>query len=350
MSERTSGSKRSHDDTDPDVYAGSEEDGIDPMDFLEEQVPVKRQKRDKGIGGGLQTYTKYVCEKLEQEHEISNTDIADMLVKEHTTGDPKKNDNIRRRVYDALSVIHAVGLAEKRGKTFIWIGRPSIPSPDSSSALCRKLNHDLTDKRVSMVRLIKRAVGLEYLRVMRRPDAKPSFLQQPNGEFTPMSPVMSMKTRVDEIGEFQLPLLVLSTDSTSRMLMETDANNSEVYIKISKSYQLKSSDSVLTELGYDDIAKLDTAVANSLLQTLIRSHIPKDIIEEALGIRISDDVFAAVGRAGKVETVEVRTPRPEASGLDAIVSAAQRLESENAKEAPQTPATPTPSRTNSLII
>lgn len=127
--------------------------------------------------------------------------------------------------------------------------------------------------------------------MMRRPDAKPSFLQQPvhpflspdrqNGEFTPMSPVMSMKTRVDgivshtlqhlEIGEFQLPLLVLSTDSTSRMLMETDANNSEVYIKISKSYQLKSSDSVLTELGYDDIAKLDTAVANSLLQTLIRS-------------------------------------------------------------------------------
>lgn len=61
-------------------------------------------------------------------------------------------------------------------------------------------------------------------------------------------------------------------------------------------------------------------------------------------------MFAAVGRAGKVETVEVRTPRPEASGLDAIVSAAQRLESENAKEAPQTPATPTPSRTNSLII
>ena len=47
-----------------------------------------------------------------------------------------------------------------------------------------------------------------------------------------MSPVMSMKTRVDgivshtlqhlEIGEFQLPLLVLSTDSTSRMLMETE--------------------------------------------------------------------------------------------------------------------------------
>lgn len=94
-----------------------------------------------------------------------------------------------------------------------------------------------------------------------------------------MSPVMSMKTRVDgivshtlqhlEIGEFQLPLLVLSTDSTSRMLMETDANNSEVYIKISKSYQLKSSDSVLTELGYDDINKLDAKIGNQLIRTFI---------------------------------------------------------------------------------
>lgn len=76
-----------------------------------------------------------------------------------------------------------------------------------------------------------------------------------------------------EIGEFQLPLLVLSTDSSSRMLMETDANNTEVYIKISKSYQLKSSDSVLTELGYDDINRLETPTANCLLQTFIRSYL-----------------------------------------------------------------------------
>ena len=53
------------------------------------------------------------------------------------------------------------------------------------------------------------------------------------------------------------------------MLMETDANNSEVYIKISKSYQLKSSDSVLTELGYDDINKLDAKIGNQLIRTFI---------------------------------------------------------------------------------
>lgn len=63
-------------------------------------------------------------------------------------------------------MIHAVGLAEKRGKTFIWMGRPSIPQPDNYSAIKRricelgsgigKLGRDLIDKRVSLIRLIKR--------------------------------------------------------------------------------------------------------------------------------------------------------------------------------------------------
>ncbi|KNB42462.1 transcription factor-like protein [Blastocystis sp. subtype 4] len=122
-----------------------------------------------------------------------------MLVKEHTTGDPKKNDNIRRRVYDALSVIHAVGLAEKRGKTFIWMGRPSIPQPDNSSAIKRKLGRDLIDKRVSLIRLIKRAVGLEYLRMMKRGGAKSTSIPSANSDFGGMSPggILGLKSRVD---------------------------------------------------------------------------------------------------------------------------------------------------------
>ena len=57
-----------------------------------------------------------------------------------------------------------------------------------------------------------------------------------------------MSSQCIEIGEFSLPLLILSTDPSSRMVMETDANNSEVYFKINKNYQLKSSDSVLTDI------------------------------------------------------------------------------------------------------
>lgn len=69
-------------------------------------------------------------------------------------------------------MIHAVGLAEKRGKTFIWMGRPSIPQPDNSSAIKRrvykfnldtgKLGRDLIDKRVSLIRLVKRVCKFKF--------------------------------------------------------------------------------------------------------------------------------------------------------------------------------------------
>ena len=38
--------------------------------------------------------------------------------------------------------------------------------------------------------------------------------------------------------------------------METDNHNKEKYIKINQTYTLKSSDSILTELGYDDFSKV----------------------------------------------------------------------------------------------
>ena len=53
------------------------------------------------------------------------------------------------------------------------------------------------------------------------------------------------------------------------MLMETDATSNEVYININKPYSLKSSDAVLTELGYDDINKLDAKIGNQLIRTFI---------------------------------------------------------------------------------
>lgn len=57
------------------------------------------------------------------------------------------------------------------------------------------------------------------------------------------------------------------------MIMETDGHNKETYIKIDQSYSLKSSDSILTELGYDDFGKLDRTVANSLLQIFIAAYL-----------------------------------------------------------------------------
>ena len=42
---------------------------------FDDQPSAKRGKREKGIGGGLQAYTQYVCAKLEKEQQMSNIDV-----------------------------------------------------------------------------------------------------------------------------------------------------------------------------------------------------------------------------------------------------------------------------------
>ena len=64
-------------------------------------------------------------------------------------------------------------------------------------------------------------------------------------------------------------------------------------------------------------------------------QIPKDIIEEALNLRISDEVYNSVSNStNPSETIQATADptQSEASGLNAIVSAAQRLESASGKD------------------
>lgn len=64
-------------------------------------------------------------------------------------------------------------------------------------------------------------------------------------------------------------------------------------------------------------------------------QIPKDIIEEALNLRISDEVYNSVSNSTNTsETIQTTTDptQSEASGLNAIMSAAQRLESASSKD------------------
>lgn len=148
---------------------------------LENSATKKSKKSDRSSVGGLQIFTKLVCEKLQENLEMSNSSIADVLVREYSTGDEKKNENIRRRVYDALSVIQAVGLAEKNGKTYKWIGKPTLGNMNDSSNSIRdevnRLKQVVIIKRMGIKKLIKRTIGLEYLAKSKRVSSE-SDLQQ----------------------------------------------------------------------------------------------------------------------------------------------------------------------------
>ena len=70
-------------------------------------------------------------------------------------------------MYDALSVIQAIGLAEKHGKVYVWVGRPSISSssedkPVSGEAaegniqMLSRMERMYEDKRRALIQLVRR--------------------------------------------------------------------------------------------------------------------------------------------------------------------------------------------------
>jgi transcription factor Dp-1 len=80
-----------------------------------------------------------VCEKVESKGRTTYNEVADELVAEftnpdspHISPDQQQYDekNIRRRVYDALNVLMAMGIILKDKKDIQWKGLPSASLDD----------------------------------------------------------------------------------------------------------------------------------------------------------------------------------------------------------------------------
>lgn len=98
---------------------------------LSKKSRLKRRSNLDKKGKGLRQFAIRVCEKVESKQLTSYNDVADELV--HETLNPSAyvapdreydEKNIRRRVYDALNVLCAIGVIEKDRKAIRWKGLP----------------------------------------------------------------------------------------------------------------------------------------------------------------------------------------------------------------------------------
>eukprot|EP01130_Rhizamoeba_saxonica_P001455 TRINITY_DN11311_c0_g1_i1.p1 TRINITY_DN11311_c0_g1~~TRINITY_DN11311_c0_g1_i1.p1 ORF type:complete len:432 (+),score=88.85 TRINITY_DN11311_c0_g1_i1:8-1303(+) len=96
------------------------------------ETNTKKRKGNKG----LRHLSQRVCEKVEAKGRTSYNEVADELVEEirSTTPDDKEKtpqqkskfqNNIRRRVYDALNVLSALEIIKKEKKSIEWRGLPT---------------------------------------------------------------------------------------------------------------------------------------------------------------------------------------------------------------------------------
>ena len=87
------------------------------------QTPGEREQK------GLRHFSMRVCEKVEEKMHTSYNEVANELVEELRLAAQQANTefdekNVRRRVYDALNVIEAVGIITKKKKEIFWSGYP----------------------------------------------------------------------------------------------------------------------------------------------------------------------------------------------------------------------------------
>lgn len=85
-----------------------------------------------GVSTALRHFTMRLCEKIEEMKSTTYNEIADSLLadmqKEYESGlldSAVEEKNLRRRVYDALNVLDAIGVVAKDKKNIEWLGWPT---------------------------------------------------------------------------------------------------------------------------------------------------------------------------------------------------------------------------------
>ncbi|EME32479.1 transcription factor Dp, invertebrate [Galdieria sulphuraria] len=184
--------------------------------------PNSREKSEKG----LRSFAIRVRKKVEEKKRTTYNQVADELVKEvldPTISDPTNRfydeKNIRRRVYDALNVLMAMGMIEKRKKDILWRG-VSFDNSEFLKELEEKVkfkNEELRQKRHRLEELEAQKSAVE---AMLRRNASSSV-----GEFHPESCI-------------HLPFIIVSTSTDTSIDVEMEENAEEVLFTFNRPFEI----------------------------------------------------------------------------------------------------------------
>lgn len=131
---------------------------------------------------GLKGFSIKVCEAVESRGVTTYTEVADAVVHEHYTEGKHDEKNIRRRVYDALNVLTAIGAIEKDKKEIKWLGWPQLQNTvflkdDDLKAKRLELAEKVEAKQNELQDFVDKAYCLSNL-ILRNRDAPFAAMEQ----------------------------------------------------------------------------------------------------------------------------------------------------------------------------
>ncbi|KAI8589983.1 E2F/DP family winged-helix DNA-binding domain-containing protein [Geranomyces variabilis] len=224
------------------LNVGGEHDSPEPD-------PSKRVK-------GLRHFSRCVAEKVQAKGTTTYNEVADELVDEFTTqarnADSYDHKNIRRRVYDALNVLMAMGIIAKAKKEIRWIG---LPTEGSYQRDLEALQKEL---------LVLTAAEREAGEISARRQCLLKMLAKRNKlEQTQRGSLRTENSLEPEAGEgIMLPFLLLRSTCDAHVEIENTDDKSQFMISFSKPYHLVKDMEVVSSLCEGDYER-----GKSLLST-----------------------------------------------------------------------------------
>jgi transcription factor Dp, invertebrate len=182
---------------------------------------------------------------VEKKKKTTYNEVADDLVSDLSaeTGGPVDQKNIRRRVYDALNVLMAMGIIAKEKKEIQWIGLPTNTKQDMEA---------LERERLSLIESIKRK------------KTSVSELQTQNMGYKSL---LDRNQRLEQLDpthantdHLPLPFIIVNTKSQTVISLEVAEDRSAFFFNFSLPFEIHDDSEILKRMGLVDPSPLDLEI------------------------------------------------------------------------------------------
>uniref|UniRef100_H0XK72 Transcription factor n=1 Tax=Otolemur garnettii TaxID=30611 RepID=H0XK72_OTOGA len=198
---------------------------------------IERKQRRKGDknGKGLRYFSRKVCEKVQGKGTTSYNELLSEFISSnsHLAADSAYNQNIRRRVYDALNVLMAVNIISKEKKEIRWIGLPT-----NSAQECQNLE---IEKQRRIERIKQKQAQLQELLLQQIIVKNLVQRNQQNEQRNQGLPGLN--------STIQLPFIIINTSSKTAIDCSISSDKFEYVFNFDNTFNIHDDLEVLQRMG-----------------------------------------------------------------------------------------------------
>lgn len=205
------------------------------------------RKKDKNKGDsskGLRHLTRQVCDKVKSKRTTTYREVANELVEEAVSGGGEEGKTgeqktVRRRVYDALNVLMAMGIIVKDKKEIRWIGLPNAREELES------LQKDKIERETRIAQKKEQLKELEAQKKMYRNLAARNVRaeQRAAGSDDEGSGQQGVSERIT------LPFLIIHTKAGADISCEMTNDRTQYIFQFNKPYDIHQESHIIKELA-----------------------------------------------------------------------------------------------------